>query len=83
MPTRGSQIIEKNLQNYYKQQEKDHHGYYFNSNTTDENLLLSQPLPDTVKIVNEKPSSNKKDSVLLGCLVACFLCFAVKNEKWG
>lgn len=69
MPTRGSQVIEKNLQNYYKQQEKDHHGYYFNSNTTDENLLLSQPLPDTVKIVNEKPSSNKKDSVLLGWYV--------------
>jgi hypothetical protein len=64
MPTRGLYSNETSLQQQY---ETNHHGYYyFMDNATNEDLLISQPLPNTVKIVNEKPTSNKKDSVLLG-----------------
>jgi hypothetical protein len=60
MPTRGAYHSEETL---YQAYHYNYEGYCLNS---DENLLLSQPLPDTVKIVNEKPNIGKKDSYWLG-----------------
>lgn len=54
MPTRGSYHGDNPLYNVYR-----------NSNSTDE-TLISQPLPNTVKIIDEKSNLHKKDSFWLG-----------------
>lgn len=56
MPTRGS---------YHGENPLDNQHVYYNSNSTDE-TLISQPLPNTVKIIDEKSNFHKKDSVWLG-----------------
>lgn len=60
MPTRGAYHSEKMLLHHAYPNDE---GYFINS---DERLLISQPLPDTVRIVNEKPNIGKKDSCWLG-----------------
>lgn len=56
MPTRGS---------YHGEDSVYNQPVYYNSNSTDE-TLISQPLPNTVKIMNEKSNLHKKDSFWLG-----------------
>lgn len=57
MPPRATYYSEKGIYNLYQQ---------YRNNNTDETLVISQPLPNTVKIINEKVPSRKTDSFWWG-----------------